>query len=91
MTRWRCGELAALARKAAALRQRDSLAGWITLATRMQSAEARAQDAWRRLMKSPANEPSDPDDGGDEALWREAAEHLDDALTNLPERECARR
>ncbi|MCB1100362.1 MAG: hypothetical protein KDN22_32650 [Verrucomicrobiae bacterium] len=44
---------AALTRKAGALVKRDSFAGWLTLATRLQTAEAlRREDSRRRLMRN---------------------------------------
>ena len=78
---------AALARKAPALRYRQSLAGWLTLATRMQAANTlRREDTRQRLMKTLANEYPETDDGTG-SPWEDLVDHLDDALADLPARD----
>jgi RNA polymerase sigma factor (sigma-70 family) len=74
-----------LARKAAAIRKRDSVGSWLYGAAYRVAARAKVQRA-RRKEREALGEPARPADADAEATWRELRAALDEELARLPER-----
>ena len=73
-----------LVRKAASIRQRQSLAGWLqTVAVRL-ARKARARRA-RRQLKETAGAKAEASVGPEDMSWREACRILEEEIARLPE------
>jgi RNA polymerase sigma factor (sigma-70 family) len=73
-----------LVRKAAAIRNQDSLAGWLHRVAHRLAKDLQAQRARRAAGPLP-EEVADRVDGGAEPMWREVRAALDEELQQLPD------
>ena len=74
-----------LVRKAAAIRNQDSLAGWLHRVARRTAEDLRARQARRATQPLPEEEIAARADRGGEPMWREVRAALDEELQRLPD------
>jgi RNA polymerase sigma factor (sigma-70 family) len=74
-----------LARRASAIRRRDSLASWLHGVAYRVASDLRRSLIRRREREGPAADRAEPDAAAD-VSWREVRAALDEELTRLPER-----
>src|SRR5262249_14349472 len=75
-----------LARRAAAVRNHDSVASWLYGVAYRVALKARSSSARRTPVAGPADEPASAADPVAEAAWRELRPVIDEELARLPEK-----
>ena len=78
-----------LARKAASLRDKTNLAGWLYETTRFTAMSSLRNSARRRIRENEAHMQSDLNEPREDNAWQQFAPHLEEAMAGLGEKDRA--